>query len=552
MRKWLLPVFFFLILCLPAPLSASYATVVIPLRAREYWQDFAKPKLLLDYLKKENLPATVLLTYAGLEDREVTAYLEESPNFELGIFLEVDEKLATDSLVSYNFGNFDRAQANQILFSGYPIEGRIRMIDRIMAQFNKVFGFKPESAGSWYIDGISIKYLAEKFEIKNLMDVADQFETDTYGVWGKPWGVPYFPSKYNPLLPADSGEESLGLVTIQWAARDPLRGYGLTADSSTYSLQANDYLSHHKLGTAYFSHLLTSYLDGENSARQVTVGLEAGQEGASFFGEFQKQVADLKKRQQENNLFFTSMSEYGNIFRKANPQFSEVTEIHASDYSDKTKEGWWFNFPAYRVYFELSEGKLAIRDLRLYRPFLFNDMVQADRQPVLKRIIPGCIDDLSENNAMRISDNIEKISLKKEAGNFILEPERKGRLKDKIIIRPDSISFNSREIFQTGSQSVPLAKNFFYDIYLDYQTGKKSVLKPSIVYSQLAAVKYLGLAVNSGRFIGFKSAYPYFGSVSFPFQVLSKFKGMSLNKFIDVFLTNLVNSNIHCKINSRL
>ena len=137
MRKWLLPVFFFLILCLPAPLSASYATVVIPLRAREYWQDFAKPKLLLDYLKKENLPATVLLTYAGLEDREVTAYLEESPNFELGIFLEVDEKLATDSLVSYNFGNFDRAQANQILFSGYPIEGRIRMIDRIMAQLDR-------------------------------------------------------------------------------------------------------------------------------------------------------------------------------------------------------------------------------------------------------------------------------------------------------------------------------------------------------------------------------------------------------------------------------
>jgi len=87
---------------------------------------------------------------------------------------------------------------------------------------------------------------------------------------------------------------------------------------------------------------------------------------------------------------------------------------------------------------------------------------------------------------------------------------------------------------------------------LDYQTGKKSVLKPSIVYSQLAAVKYLGLAVNNGRFIGFKSVYPYLGSFSLPFQVLSKFKSLSLNKFINLFLTNLVNSNIHCKINSRL
>src|SRR3990167_828101 len=143
MRKWLLPVFFFLILCLPSPLSASYATVVIPLRAREYWQDFAKPKLLLDYLKKENLPATVLLTYASLEDPEVIAYLKKSPNFELGVFLEVDEKLATDSLVSYNFGNFDKASANQILFSGYAVEGRMRMIDRIMAQFSKSFGFSP-------------------------------------------------------------------------------------------------------------------------------------------------------------------------------------------------------------------------------------------------------------------------------------------------------------------------------------------------------------------------------------------------------------------------
>src|SRR3989344_6099334 len=148
MRKWLLPVFFFLILCLPAPLSASYATVVIPLRAREYWQDLAKRQLLLDYLKKENLPATVLLTYAGLEDPEVTDYLQESLNFVLVFFLEFNKKLATDSLVSYNFGNFDTASANQILLSGYPIEERIRMIDRIMGQFSQVFGFKPESAGS--------------------------------------------------------------------------------------------------------------------------------------------------------------------------------------------------------------------------------------------------------------------------------------------------------------------------------------------------------------------------------------------------------------------
>ena len=552
MRKWLLAVFFFLILCLPPPASASYATIVIPLRAREYWQDFAKPQLLLDYLKKENLPATVLLTYASLEDPEVVAYLKKSPNFELGIFLEVDEKLATDSLVSYNFGNFDKASANQILFSGYAVEGRMRMIDRIMAQFSKSFGFRLESAGSWYIDGLSIKYLAEEYEIKNLMDVADQFETDTYGVWGKPWGVPYYPSKYNPLMPADSREESLGLVTVQWAARDPLRGYGLKVDSSTYSLQANDYLSHHRLETAYFRHLLTSYLDGDNSARQVTVGLEAGQEGVSFFTEFQKQVAELKKRQEEKNLSFTSMSEYGNIFRKANPHFSTATEIHASDFTDKTKIGWWFNFPQYRVYFEFNEGKLDIRDLRQYRPFLFNDMVQADRRPVLKRIIPGCIDDLSENNGMTISDNIKNVSLNKEADNFILELEKKGRLKDQIIIRPDAIRFNSREIFRTGSQSLPLAKRIFYDIFLDYQTGKQSALTPSIVFSQLAGVNYLGLAANNGRFTGFKSAYPYFGSVSFPFQVLSKFKSLSLNKFIDVFLTNLVNSNIHCKINSRL
>jgi len=73
----------------------SYVNVVIPLRGREYWQDTAKVTPLFEFLKSKNIPVTVLIQYSALNDQEIIDYLKRLPiNFELGLFLEVDESLA--------------------------------------------------------------------------------------------------------------------------------------------------------------------------------------------------------------------------------------------------------------------------------------------------------------------------------------------------------------------------------------------------------------------------------------------------------------------------
>src|SRR3989344_4657902 len=94
--------------------------------------------------------------------------------------------------------------AGSVFLTGYEVEERYRLIDGAFEEFKEIFGGYPKSVGAWWIDANSLKYMEGKYGIQANLDVADQYSTDNYQVWGQYFSTPFYPSKMNALIPTSS------------------------------------------------------------------------------------------------------------------------------------------------------------------------------------------------------------------------------------------------------------------------------------------------------------------------------------------------------------
>lgn len=529
-----------------AKVNNSYVTVVIPLRGRDYWYDFKKVIPLIDYLKLKSIPATILVQYENFDDSEVLTYLKKLPQtFELGIFLEVDEALANAANASFLYGVGDRAHSNIILLSAYELDERKRIIDKSFQKFFSIFNFTPKSVGAWYIDTVSQNYLQRKYQITSILDVADQWNTDTYGIWGTPWGIPYLASSINGLIPAQNKLDDSGIIKLQWAARDPIEGYGLTVNNSTYSVQANDYSDTHNLNIDYFNYLSSTYLTNLNPDQiaNLTIGLEAGQAGYDYFAEFTRQLNSLTQYQ------FVTMEKFSEIF--LSQEFNLPKLISAKSFIKPDITAFWLMFKNYRVYLSFENNQLIIKDFKNYNAkYLDIDVFKKDENKNLTRIIPSCIDFARFNEFLLLSDSVNDVSPEIHNNEIILNLKLKSSRTEKIIFSEEGIRKSGKLLYSSSADSTTdFLTNIFFKIILDIQTNKNHNLASKIVYSSLNATDYVGIAIYPERFFGFISQYPYIDVVQIPFQVLSKFKKITLDKFYLSYLNSFVKSHVNCKIN---
>ncbi|MFA5933028.1 MAG: hypothetical protein WCV81_02030 [Microgenomates group bacterium] len=298
-----------------------YLTLINPVRSRSLWVDKTLKPIQDQYglIESNNFPATWLLQNDVLFDGELINEIKSfNTNQEKGLFLEVSEQLANKARVAYPpFTPW--YDPKTVFLSGYSQSERRLLIDRMFKDFYQTFGYYPKSVGAWWIDSYSLQYMKEKYQVKTAMIVADQKTTDSYGVWGQWWGVPYYPSIANILTPASAKDNKQDVVVIQWAQRDLLLAYGEGPKSSNFSLQANDYISLGK-DTDFFKNLVNIYLDCRNPLGQVTVGLETGMESVGSLSEYKNQLLALKEIR---GLQIVKMSDFADKFAKVYPLFPE-------------------------------------------------------------------------------------------------------------------------------------------------------------------------------------------------------------------------------------
>lgn len=290
----------------------NFLTLIYPVRGRDLWPDHS-----LKQVDVPDHPATFLLQYDALTDTDLVKKLRLCQNCEFGIFYEVSEKLATDTLTPYILGSGHWSRPDKIFLSGYSLLERMRIIDLVAKTFHEVFGYYPKTVGAWYLDSFSLNYLVDKYHVSGYISVADQYDTDAQRYWGKPWGTPFYPQKYNSLASASHLNNKLDLVEIQWAQRHPTDGFCPGVPCSQNSLQANDYINNKK-GTDYFEKLLNIYLNKDNPFNQATIGMEVGQELSSFKDEHIKQLEILKTK----NLEPVTVSQFTQWYKKSYPNLS--------------------------------------------------------------------------------------------------------------------------------------------------------------------------------------------------------------------------------------
>lgn len=387
------------------------AVLVNPIRGADFWEhDFPlleTPKKQYELIKQNNFPASWLVRYDGLVNPDIENFLKSlDSSQDVGIFFELTPTLARDAGVNYNQSS-NWHQAKSVLLTGYSPEDRIKLIDTAFKKFNEIFGKNPKSVGAWWIDAYSLGYMKDKYGIEANLDVADQYMTDSYQVWGQYWSTPFYPSKSNGLIPAQSEDQKLGVVTMQWATRDPFNGYGNGVFESTYSVQANDYILH-DLGIEYFEKLLNIY-------PQTTVGLENDFDYSKFGSEYQKQLEIIASQKSKGVLNVFDMAQYAQNYIKANPGISPNVLIEADDPLGSGGKVIWLNTPKYRIgWFGNSQGSI-IRDLRIY-----NDR---NEEPCLKtrcdelKLAFGQIQAIDESNYLTkwVLDqgNVNDVSVKK-------------------------------------------------------------------------------------------------------------------------------------------
>lgn len=372
-------IFFFLVthLLITTSISAAdnqFITIVNPVRGRDFFQlENVKPienvKKEWEAVKSKNLDATWLLRPDALQEMETLNFFKSlPPTQEIGLFMEVTPTWAKEAGISYHKSK-NWHDAGSVFLTGYSEDERHKLIDTAFEKYKKEFGAYPKSVGAWWIDAGSLSYMKEKYEIVANMDVADQYSTDNYQVWGQYFSTPFYPAKRNALVPASGIGQKLGVLTIQWATRDPYNSYGNGVLDSTYSVQANDYANKkfHQLSTDYFRTLLSIYLDNHYATfGQVTVGLENDFSWSEFGDEFQRQLQVVSERRLKGTQVVT-MSQFARMYQDLFPEISPSQIIFADDPLGSGGKVLWYQNLRYRVGWFYDRRGSVIRDLRLFR-----------------------------------------------------------------------------------------------------------------------------------------------------------------------------------------
>lgn len=434
----------------------SFVTIINPVRISAYNSE-SEESLKAEYfeIQSRDLPATWLVTFDVLQKKELVTELKSfDQKQEIGLFLEITPNFATAAGVQYhNTGSWHHADA--VFLSGYTQAERIKLLKTIFETFKQVFGFYPKSVGSWWTDAFSLSYMKDKYGILANLTCADQFATDNYMIWGTPWQIPYYPSRFHSGIFAVDKSVKLDVVNLQWAPRDPLNGY----QSSLFSTQ--DYLVAGKnLDTAYFAKLVDFYTDTSiNGFGQITVGLEADLSAGVYGGEYAKQLELVVNRIQEKGLIPLTMSDFGGWYRTKFPDLSPENRFETGDFLGTGQKIIWYQSPNYRVGVRLADTKAIIFDLRIYG--------NKQSEPYLTS--PNREKTLFVNNFSTIdekSDPESVIVLRGEAKDFSFEKNQFFHKGKKMIKREEATRIHDENIRGFTSEAVHFFKQKKFPLLL--------------------------------------------------------------------------------------
>lgn len=331
---------------------------------------------------KYGLKTTIQMTYASLFNEEAIALAKEHHERygdEISLTLlglpceEFREKYKTKDFCIWMFS----------------MEDKISIVDDVFGKFKDIFGFYPESTGSYYMDAELVNYIkatypSVKCAVATCWEEGPKAYHTCNNSWytlldGGPW-APWIPSKQNVHAPAVNQEEDSGIVAIPHLSRDLIATYD--GNGSNFGTHPQNVLRGMSYDTKtweypYLFNLIDQYrsLEKYNNGyayNMVFVGPawlnKMGRWEAPYelltksYDDCMKYYGELKEQGQLDDM---TMAEFADYYRQKRTYTEPECALWRDILYGSDKQLFWYCDPYMRACINMDQGG-ALVDLRPY------------------------------------------------------------------------------------------------------------------------------------------------------------------------------------------
>lgn len=355
-------------------------------------EDIGDKKLLtesLDIFKTQQrlahengLKVTIHMTYAALFNKEAVQIAKNDH--------EVYGDEIALSLLGLPCEEFrEKYKTKDFCIWMFSMEDKKRIVDDVFGKFHDIFGFYPESTGSYYMDADLTNYIKEtypsvKCAIATCWEEGPKAYHTCNNSWytlfdGGPW-APWIPSKQNTHAPAADASEDSGIVAIPHLSRDLLACYdgngsnfgthpqnvlrGMIYDSETWEYPylynlIDQYRAQEKYNNGYAYNMMFVGPGWMNKMGRweapYELLLKSYSDGCRYYGNLKKQ----------GKLIDMTMSEFADYYRKKKTYTEPECALWRDILYGSDKQLFWYTDPYMRAGVSMDQGG-AIFDLRPY------------------------------------------------------------------------------------------------------------------------------------------------------------------------------------------
>ncbi len=316
-------------------------------------------------LKEASLPATFALQYDALMDTNYQKLFtgQAGTQFEIAAWWEIPQALAEKAGLKWR-GRHEWDPAADVGFSpGYTPEERRRLVDVYMADFKRVFGYYPRTVGSWYIDEVTLAYMAGRYGIMASCNCKDQIGTDGYTLWGGYWNQAYYPSRLNAYMPAQTKAGQIDVPIFRMLGSDPIYQHGTTPGMFTLEPVYTDAGGSLKWQAWFMDNLI-------HQPSLAFAYTQAGQENSfgwnAMAAGFTRQLALIEEESRAGEIQVQTLAQAGEWFRHHHELTPPTAVVALDDWKNENRKTVWYDSRFYRLNMLWQDGAFFIRDLHCF------------------------------------------------------------------------------------------------------------------------------------------------------------------------------------------
>ncbi len=331
---------------------------------------------------KNGLKTTIQMTYASLFNQEAVQLAKEHHK-------TYGDEISL-SLLGLPCEQFrEKYKTKDFCIWMFSMEEKKAIVRDVFSKFYEIFGFYPESTGSYYLDAdlinfIKAEYPTVKCAVATCWEEGPKAYHTCNNSWytfmdGGPW-APWIPSKQNTHAPAANKEEDSGIVAIPHLSRDLMACYdgngsnfgthpqnvlrGMIYDTQTWEFPylynlIDQYRYQAKFNDGYAYNMMFVGPGWMNKMGRweapYELLLKSYEDGCAYYGKLKK----------EGKLLDMTMGEFADFYRKKKTYTQPECALWKDILYGSKKQIFWYCDPYMRVCVNMDQGG-AIVDLRPY------------------------------------------------------------------------------------------------------------------------------------------------------------------------------------------